>query len=274
MTVRGARRAAFHARGWVRLGWDRPDGGLGGKAASGPTMALTQASEGAEFRCDGAWFPGDQYRWPTAQTAARRSLGVPPLGGAPLRFLAEALGFAGLAFDRAQLSVCFPGYPRQGARGDRGRLRLSLASATPPMSTGCGARCRARADGGSRRPTASSSACRWWRPIRPRARSRSGRARTRSCAAPSREAFAGAPPERWREIDVTEAYQEARQRCFETCARVPLPARRGESTIVHRLALHGVAPWTAPANAPPRAIAYFRPDPFPGAAPDWWLTRP
>jgi hypothetical protein len=58
------------------------------------------------------------------------------------------------------------------------------------------------------------------------------------------------------------------------------------------LTLHGIAPWSADAVGEhavgeravgeraagdhavgERAVAYFRPDPFPGAARDWWLER-
>jgi hypothetical protein len=37
--------------------------------------------------------------------------------------------------------------------------------------------------------------------------------------------------------------------------------RPGEATLLHRLTLHGVAPWEPSATAPPegRIIAYFRP---------------
>ncbi|MEM8752922.1 MAG: hypothetical protein AAGF90_08105, partial [Pseudomonadota bacterium] len=87
-----------------------------------------------------------------------------------------------------------------------------------------------------------------------------------------REAFGDAPPEAWPEIDVTDAYQAARRRCFETLRRVEVPARPGEAYLIHRLALHGVAPWAAEAGPGRRAVAYFRPDPFPDAPPGWWLS--
>jgi hypothetical protein len=74
------------------------------------------------------------------------------------------------------------------------------------------------------------------------------------------QAFAGqAGP--WDEVDVTEAYREARARVFETCRRVELPGRVGEAVLLHRLTLHGVAPWQEGAKAAPegRMVAYFRP---------------
>ncbi len=83
----------------------------------------------------------------------------------------------------------------------------------------------------------------------------------------------GVAPRRWAAEDVTDAYVEARRECFERCRRVPVPARPGEAYLIHRLALHGVAPWDGEAGGE-RMIAYFRPDAFPGADPDWWLERP
>ena len=72
-------------------------------------------------------------------------------------------------------------------------------------------------------------------------------------------AFDGTDPEGWGEVDVTDAYQAARREVFATCRRVAVHARPGEAYVIHRLALHGVAPWAA-AQGPPRIIAYFRPE--------------
>jgi hypothetical protein len=76
-----------------------------------------------------------------------------------------------------------------------------------------------------------------------------------------REALAPHPPETWGDVDVTQAYTAARRRIFDTCARIELPTRPGSATLLHRLTLHGVAPWAAGSTAPPegRIIAYFRP---------------
>ncbi len=73
--------------------------------------------------------------------------------------------------------------------------------------------------------------------------------------------FASLAPELWGDEDVTEAYQAARKQVFETCARVEVRSDPGQAVIVHRLAIHGVAPWDDGATAPPegRMIAYFRP---------------
>lgn len=85
-----------------------------------------------------------------------------------------------------------------------------------------------------------------------------------------RDALAPHDPEDWARVDVTEAYKAARVRVFDTCVRVALPARPGQATLLHPLALHGVAPWERKAAGPPegRMIAYFRP-PMPGGIPAW-----
>jgi hypothetical protein len=76
-----------------------------------------------------------------------------------------------------------------------------------------------------------------------------------------RAAFADADPEAWGDIDVTGIYQAARRRCFDDCPRREIALGPGEAVLVHRLALHGIAPWAEGARAAPegRAIAYFRP---------------
>ncbi|WP_420863825.1 hypothetical protein [Algirhabdus cladophorae] len=84
------------------------------------------------------------------------------------------------------------------------------------------------------------------------------------------EFFGDHPVETWADLDLSGPYKDARRRCFEQCARVELPAQPGEATLLHRHALHGVAPWADGATAPDegRMIAYFRPQ-----VPNWrdWL---
>jgi hypothetical protein len=81
--------------------------------------------------------------------------------------------------------------------------------------------------------------------------------------------FEGHPPASWPEIDLTEAYQEARRQVFAECSRLVLPAGPGEAVLLHRHLVHGVAPCGEDATASPegRMIAYFRPE-FPQLS-DW-----
>lgn len=75
-----------------------------------------------------------------------------------------------------------------------------------------------------------------------------------------RRAFEGIDPARWGDVDVTAAYQAARRDVFQTCARCEISAEPGQAILVHRLTVHGVAPW-GHASAPTegRMVAYFRP---------------
>ncbi len=63
------------------------------------------------------------------------------------------------------------------------------------------------------------------------------------------------------ETDLTDIYQSARRRVFDSIAPVPVAAQPGQVVLLHRHMLHGVAPWTATSTAWPegRMIAYFRP---------------
>lgn len=69
----------------------------------------------------------------------------------------------------------------------------------------------------------------------------------------------GSTPDRWPELDVTDAYQAARREIFDRATRRVLTAQAGHPFLVHRLALHGIAPWTGPAGTV-RTVIYFRPE--------------
>ncbi|SPF80908.1 phytanoyl-CoA dioxygenase family protein [Pseudoprimorskyibacter insulae] len=74
------------------------------------------------------------------------------------------------------------------------------------------------------------------------------------------EALQDHPPERWKDVDLTAPYTEARRIAFDQCPRVELPLKRGEAALIHRHLLHGIAPWTGPDDLPRgRMVAYFRP---------------
>jgi len=221
------------------------------------------------LRCGGTWFAGVNVL-PNDADGAVEEAGVPALSGAAVDFVRDALGLAPEAWDRAQVSVCHPGYPRpwegesEAAFGYR--LRRDAAHVDGLLR-----------DDARRRCIGETHAFLLGLPL----------TEAHPDAAPFvvwegsheimrralRERLAGVPAGHWSEADVTDAYWAARREAFETCPRVAIRARPGEAYVCHRLLLHGVAPWTAP-EGPPRAIAYFRPER--GAAPDprWWLEAP
>lgn len=75
----------------------------------------------------------------------------------------------------------------------------------------------------------------------------------------------------WPAADLTERYRAARREVFEHCTRIEVSAPRGGAYLVHRLAVHGISPWRAPATpGARRAVCYFRPE---LVRPGDWLRR-
>ena len=70
--------------------------------------------------------------------------------------------------------------------------------------------------------------------------------------------FFGIPPDEWGGMDVTDAYQAARREVFDHCVAKEVALLRGQSIVLHRHLIHGVAPWRGSGNMP-RTKAYFRP---------------
>ena len=152
---------------------------------------------------------------------------------------------------RAQLSVIYPGYPRQDSESD----------AAFRYRTG---RCAAHVDGllledGRRYPREPHAFI-------------LGIALNDSAACPlmvwprshltMRAALAGVIGVRDpRTVDVTEAYVTARKAVFSASTPVALPLRAGASVLLDRHLLHGIAPWKAGDTVPSegRMMAYFRP---------------
>ncbi len=265
-----AEARAFFARGWVVFEAD-PAVSAWVEAARplAEEIAADPQARADWLRCGGTWFAGVNV-FPNGPDGAVPARGVPPLAGAPVDFVAERLGLSGFAWDRAQISVCYPGYPQpwegESEAAFRFRLKRDAAHVDGLLR-----------DAERRRSLGETHGFILGLPL----------SDTPAGAAPFvvwegshevmrrafRRRFAGIAPEDWGREDVTEAYQAARREAFETCPRVEIQARPGEATLVHRLALHGVGPWRAP-EGPPRAIAYFRPDPAPGAPPQWWVESP
>ncbi|MEL6235262.1 MAG: hypothetical protein AAFR46_12720 [Pseudomonadota bacterium] len=259
--------ACYAQFGWAALG--RVAGLADWVDAVRPlATALAAAEAGGARRSGGTWYAGVNILPNGPDGAVPQG---PPLPAALTGLVAQITGFAAWQWEPAQISVCYPGYPRPDPseresafrfRRDRDAAHLDGLLPTGPERRRHLREHHAFILGiplvetdpeaaplsvyeGSHRPVAETlSAC-----------------------------FEGVAAEHWGEIDVTDAYHALRRRIFQAGRRKKLHARPGEAILLHRHMLHGVAPWRDGAAAPPegRMIAYFRPDPAPGAPPDWWL---
>lgn len=81
-------------------------------------------------------------------------------------------------------------------------------------------------------------------------------------AAMLRAALGPHPQADWGAIDLTDIYAETRKRIFDTCRRRTIRVKPGGAYFLHRFTVHGISPWEDGAEAAPegRVIAYFRPE--------------
>ncbi|MEM7190972.1 MAG: hypothetical protein AAF439_15280 [Pseudomonadota bacterium] len=260
----------FFARGWVAFPHDPKIAAWVEAARPVANATFDDPQQRRDWlRCGGTWFAGVNAL-PNDPDGGLVASGVPPLSGAVIDFIRDELGLSGFVWDKAQVSICFPGYPQPSEEETEAAFRYRLNRDAAHVDG------LLRAKPSRQRSLGEQHGFILGLPLDAAPRG----------AAPLvvyegsheimrtafRERFNGIDPADWSVEDVTDAYVAARKDCFEHCRRVEVTAQPGEAYLVHRLALHGVAPWTAD-TAKQRAIAYFRPDPFPGTSPAWWLDR-
>ncbi len=242
----------FARKGWRKFPAD-PALLAWAKAALEPAKEAAQAPKNAHWhQCEGTWFVGVDA---LENDAAGRIAGV-PFGGAAYAFAQSFFG--PLAQHRAQVSVVYPGYPKARAGESAAGLAYRVKRDAAHLDglklgnnkrrfmdeyhayilgvglTGC---------------SQDASPLVVWEGSHEVLRN------------VLQKALQDTPPARWHEVDLTEAYHAARRKIFEQCQRVEVSAQPGEAYVVHRFALHGVAPWGVGASAPDagRMVAYFRP---------------
>lgn len=251
----------FSTRGYCRFGFDPALAEWAAAALPFARAAVEDPVQRARWLvCGGTWFVGVD----ALPNEATGEIDGVPLGGAAVDFAQSRLGL--LPLHRAQVSVVYPGYPepREGESDAAYRFRLKRDAAHLDGLKAFGPGRARRIDelhgwilGLPLNPAGSgASPMVVWEGSH-----RLMRARLLA-------ALAGVAPEEWRTVDLTEVYLSARREVFESCERVELPAAPGEAYLLHRLCLHGVAPWRdGPAEG--RMVAYFRPE-MPGG-PQAWL---
>jgi hypothetical protein len=254
-------RASVATFGWARLG---PDPALLAWARAALPVARQAVEASTDpWRCGGTWFAGVDAL-PNGPQGEVEGVALP-------RDLFDLLPGPAGPWHRAQLSTLRPGYPQPWAGETQTafayRLRRDAAHVDGLLPIGPGRRRMLRephafilglplteAD-----PDAAPLVL-WEGSHRI--------VRAALCAV-----LAPRPVTNWPGIDLTDAYHAARREAFATCRRVTVAARPGEAMLLHRLVLHGMAPWAAGAQADPigRMNAYFRPEFV-----NWadWLSAP
>lgn len=246
-------RAEFLRRGWCVF---PPEPSVTDWVVATAPAALACAHDGRArtrwLRHGGTWFAGVNI---LENDALGRVGGGPPLSGAALDMAQEIYG--PLRLDRAQISVVYPGYPRQDPGESHAAHRYRKT------------RDAAHVDGlvpqgpGRRRVLGEAHA---WIIGLPLDGSRQAPLVVwEGSHTIMRRAFAdrlaAVAPAEFGRIDLTETYHAARRTAFARCPRTRVVAAPGGAYLVHRLALHGVAPWArARPGTAPRAVAYFRPE--------------
>ncbi len=258
----------FFERGWCCFPYDPSLADWVTRTLPAARRAGAAPQNACWLRYQGTWFAGVNVLENDEAGAVDAG---PKLAGTAIDFIHETLGLRDVAWDRGQVSVCYPGYPRpMQSESDavfRYRLNRDAAHVDGLRAEGPG-RCRhVREYHGfilgipmvETSPDASPFVA--WE-------------RSHVCMRAAFDAlFTGAAPEGWGDVDATAAYQAARHEVFATCKRVEVNASPGEAYLVHRLALHGFAPWGSSATAGPdgRMVVYFRP---PIGGPRRWLSDP
>ena len=252
---------ALAGPGWVRLPFDPAV--LAWVRAALPLATKAIAAPDGDWRCGGTWFPGVDAL-PNDEAGAVAGVPLPESLRSPLPIRVGQ-------WHRAQLSALRPGYPRPDPdeseaafrfRRDRDAAHVDGVLAIGPLK---------------RRMIREPHGFILGLPLTEADPGAAPLVVWEGSHEILRRAFAAAlaphPPATWPEIDLTEVYQAARREVFATCRRVALAARPGEALLLHRLILHGMAPWADGAEADPlgRVNAYFRPE-LPSA--EDWITRP
>lgn len=260
--------ASFFDKGWVRFPVDPVLVNWIEQTLPTARATVTDPENEQWHRCGGTWFAGVNVLPNDAFGAVE---GGPPIAGLAVDFIRDVLGFDGFAWDNAQISICYPGYPKpmegEPETGFRFRLYRDAAHVDGLLPEGPQRRRFLREFHGF---VLGFPMVDFSEDASPLVVWEGSHEIVRDTFV---SVYAGHPEDDWRTIDVTETYHSLRRRIFDECKRVPVTARKGEAYLVHRLALHGVAPWTNDATAGPdgRMITYFRPDI--GGPGDWLNAR-
>jgi hypothetical protein len=262
------KKSEFFARGWCRFESDPYLLKWIESALPVARSAVLEPDNAKWLRCGETWFAGVNI----LPNAGDGSVGSSPtLGGDAVDFINQVLDLSGFDWDKGQVSICYPGYPQRMAIETEAAFKFRRD------------RDAAHVDGLLPEGPNRRRFLREWHgfilaiPLLDYDTDASPFVMWEGSHEVVRETFESLfqnrSPDDWPSIDVTEEYHDVRRKIFETCRRVEITAKPGEAYLVHRLALHGVAPWKAEHDSAckERMICYFRPE---TGAIEPWLIDP
>lgn len=243
--------AALAENGWALIAADKDSRRWAATALAELPEAMAKSVE--PLRCGGTWFVGVDALGNSGDGA----LGKVPFPSAISRIVQDMWGRQ--TWHRAQLSVIMPGYPRPSTDETPAafayRRERDGAHVDGLLPVGPARRRMIKEPHGfilgialNETSGAASPLALW-------------ESSHKIMASAFRSALAGHDRAHWGEVDVTDAYQEARRLVFAQCQRKLVPMRAGDVVLLDRHLLHGVSAWGADGVAPSegRAIAYLRP---------------
>ena len=255
---------ALRTAGWAKFSADADlEAWAAHVAPIAAALSQDPSHRGDWLRHGGTWFAGVNILSNDAQGRVQQG---PKLRGAVIDCLTAAHG--PMSLDRGQISVTYPGYPafdgQESPAAHRYRVKRAAAHVDGLLATGPERR-RFLHEPHQYvlgiplgRSNAEASPLVIWEGSH------------RIIRAAFKSVLDSWPVAQWGAVDLTDIYHQARKDCFEQCPRKRILAQPGESYVLHRLALHGIAPWGAGAQAPSegRIVAYFRPQ-TQGRLDDW-----
>jgi len=212
----------FLDRGWVRFPVDEALRAWLDGAEPVARATLTDPAHAEWHRCGGTWFAGVNALPNDAQGALP---GGGPLAGQAVEAALDHAG-APVRWDQAQVSVCYPGYPkpRDGESEASFRFRKNRDAAHVDGLLPVGPQ--------RRRFLREHHQFILGIPIGPADDQASPLVVWEGSHDIMRRAFAtffgDAPPEAWGDLDITDAYHAARRKVFEECRRVVVTAGWGK----------------------------------------------
>jgi hypothetical protein len=259
-----AKIVALRTAGWAKFSADADLEAWATHVAPIAAALSQDPSHRADWlRHGGTWFAGVNILCNDAQGRVQQG---PKIRGAVIDCLTAAHG--PMSLDHGQISVTYPGYPafdgQESTAAHRYRVKRAAAHVDGLLATGPERRRFLHEPHQyvlgiplGRSNDEASPLVIW-------------EGSHRIIRAAFKSVLDSLPVAQWGAVDLTDIYHQARKDCFEQCSRKSILAQPGESYVLHRLALHGIAPWGARAQAPPegRIVAYFRPQ-TQGSLDDW-----